>query len=572
MERIPLETRRQILQEKLRGASHQEAADRNGVSKGTVVNVFNSAKEGAYPAFDDLEYGAAALAELAKRLDDEQLDVTSAHVGLDVMAWMGDLEIDPDELVSFRDRLESFAEDEEKDVAAFAEAALRLHTVEEGTGYRFDEEILSLLELIEDQGPGTIERLLDVAEAMTALEIEPVEAGLETVYELEEIGFDATTARKVGTELGGLTEDNEDTAISRLVTIYAEYDSLERAIAELKDRKAELEESIDALESDREAHQAAVSRLESTLDQLESSLGELEAMRGELQEDIEHRRSELKTVSAQYEEVEANLQEIQEERAVVHAYRQFIREEDLSEDVLNDLSMWADQSGEEDLISELYTRRPRQELLRILEEMRAGEEFMPVGEHERRMRTAHDLTRDIETIQKEYDAVLAFLDFLDTGDLSEDTVDELRRIKKGRANHLSERRRDEEVREFLVEQLEELTSDREVVAASRHREMLAKRQEAQQEHMEAIYASLAEFADQVESLNARLDDEWIDSTVRRLDTELHEEAELEAAIRTVLAEEVDRRVEEEVERRLVDEINNRIGGLGGTAILATQGG
>jgi hypothetical protein len=568
MERIPLAQRRAVLQEKLRGASHQEAADRVGVSKGTVVNVFNAAKAGQYDAFEDVEDQVNALAELSKRLEAEDLDVTAAHTGLDILEWLDDLKCDPDALASFRDKLETFAADDTA-LESYFEAALRLQTVEELTGYTVNEELTALLDLLSEQDGRAIERLLTIGERASALDIDHLETAIDTALDLQADGFDLTVADRLAAELADRSDDSPAAAVEALVECYGEYDSLETAIADAQAEQAELEATIETLSEERDQHDAAITRLESTLKTQEATLEELTALRGDLQEDIERRRAERQAIGAEVEEVEANLQQIQAEREVVHAYRRLIREEKLPPAVLQDI---IDLFTSDEIPGETPTpalEPPRYQgvkeaLLRVLEEMRTGEEYITVEEHEAALEKAHDIARDLDDLEEEWTAVKAFLQFLDTGELSEMTLDELRKIKKGRADYLSETRREEEVNDFLIEQLEELTEGHEAISKRRHRDELERLRTEFLADLQASYRTLYSLRDEFDALSSHLEAEWMRGVAEAVVAELPDEetgvseSELEGTLQTVFEDEVQRRFQAEFEDYLMEEIHDRL--------------
>lgn len=88
MNRLPPDTRRTILIQKLRGASNREAAERTGVSKGTVANEISEARAGEVEPFERLDDQVDGLIELGKRLKDADLDLRTALIGLDVIELM----------------------------------------------------------------------------------------------------------------------------------------------------------------------------------------------------------------------------------------------------------------------------------------------------------------------------------------------------------------------------------------------------------------------------------------------------------------------------------------------------
>jgi hypothetical protein len=571
MKRIPIDQRRAILQAKLRGASHQEAADEVCVSKGTVVNVYNAAKTGEYEAFADLEDQVNALAELSKRLDEEDLDVSAAHAGMDVLEWLNELDLEPDDVAAMRDRLADLARDENA-LAAFGEAAMQLHMLASVTGYDVEEDLATVLDIVHDRGPEEIEALFDLTDIAADLSADSIRSAVDTALALEERGFDIGVADRIAAELSAEVESDPEDAVETLISRYHHHESLTTAIENAQAERDSLEESITALQGEREHHEAAIERLESSLNSLEDSLDELQAVRTALQEDIETQREQRRALGSEVEEIESELQSIQRERVVVHAYREFIREEQLSQPLLKDcLEVLEKDSGqlEYDIAApgQVTFDRTQEELLAVLEEMRQQEEYISITEHEAELKRARDIEGDLDALEEERDAILAFRAFLETGEIYESTLEELLRIKRDFVDYLDEERREEKVYDYLVEQLEELTTGEEAVSKRRYRQDMQELQNAYTADLQAAYATLEQVSEQLEELNEEIAAEWVDSVTETLESTVDtmeepvSEEDLRELVETLFADKIERRVERECEDRVLTEVSERLSPL-----------
>jgi CII-binding regulator of phage lambda lysogenization HflD len=568
MKRIPLDQRRAILQAKLRGASHQEAAEQVGVSKGTVVNVYNAAKAGQYEAFAGLEDQVNALAELSKRLDESDLDVSAAHAGLDVLEWLDELDLDPADIAALRDRLAGMAADQEA-LGAFGEAAMQLNQLASVTGYDIEDDLATLLDIVHDRGPEEIQALFSLTEVAADVSADSIRSAVETALALEERGFDISVADRIAAELSEEAESDPEDAVGTLISRYNHHESLRSAVGDAQAERNSLEETITALQGEREHHEAAIERLETSLASLEDSLEELRAVRTALQEDIETRREQRRALGNEVEELERELQSIQREREVVHAYRQFIRDERLSQLLLEDcLKLIQEDTGEFEENFAAPGRgtldRTHEELLAVLEEMRQQEEYISVTEHEAELERARDIEGDLDALEEERDAILAFRTFLETGDIYESTLEQLLRIKQGTADHLDEERREAKVQNYLIEQLEELTAGQEAVSKQRYRQDMNELRNDYIADLQAAYATVERLSEHVEGLTEEITAEWIDSVTETFELKLEtmedpiSKEDLTALIETVFADEIERRVEHQTEDRVVTEVSDRL--------------
>lgn len=406
MRQTSLDTRRQILKLKFDGLSNREVADRCDVSKGTVANVLEEARTGEFPGFAELEDEVDALFELRDRLDDAEASITDAQLGLDVLAWLDNLGIDPSQLKTFHDRLDELASGE-MPIDEYGSAAIRLRSVERATDYAFDGQIEGLLDVLDEYGPETIDQLVRTATTATELGKGPaeVEQAVEQALTLQDQGFTPGLATALATELASVDSTSEDETINRLGDLYERFDSLDIAVQELSNDRDSLEAEIDELRDEKEELEADRDRLHDRLDVMETSisvkrdaLAENVEHREELQQQIDELRSEREELEANRDTLKRELADLEDERAVVHAYRRFLRDEVVSTDLVDDVADLVDiRRGRAEHLAPFeptIQERVRDELMRLAREMIEGEEMIPVAEHERKLEEARKHERE----------------------------------------------------------------------------------------------------------------------------------------------------------------------------------
>jgi hypothetical protein len=573
MNRLPEESRRDILQKKLSGATNREVATKFDVSVGTVVNILAEAREGSYPEFDSLDHQVDALVDLAKRLEAESLDVSTAHAGLDVLDWLDEMALEPAQVHDFRDRLVDLATSEDE-LDAYAKASLQLGALEERTDLAAEGRLGDLIERLADKDEAELRRLDAVSSKLATLsedDLISVNDAISNALAINNLGFSHESATALAREVADLDDGDIETVIMTLRERYEEYDRLEQGVEELQTEKEALDAELDDLreicrdlERNREQLVTSLETLEETLETHEASLASIEETKSQLRREIERRREERQTVEAEYKEAAAELREIQEERDVVHAYRRFLREKQLSETLVSDIATLLDilegRTTEVFRNAEpLYRENIEKELYQIAQEMFEGEDLIPVSEHERKLKEKGRTEQTLADLETKRDAVLMFLDFLETGRLSEDLLSDLLEYKRGEGFHLETEidRRTEEVRSFLLEELTELTEGESVIAVSRHHEILDEHRGQTRRELRAAFESVDTLATHVRSLRTRLDDDWTETAaeqvVARLDDidEPSDPDTLQTALSEALTEELDRRVEAECEQRIL---------------------
>ncbi|MFB6361142.1 MAG: hypothetical protein ABEH59_07445, partial [Halobacteriales archaeon] len=557
-----------------------QVADEFDVSIGTVSNVIDEARRGEIEGVEPLDEQLDALIDLGKRLDEASLDVTTANIGLDMYSWIVELGLEPADIEQLKADLERVT-GEDRDLNRAGPALQRLLSLEEETGLSVEDRLGELLELLADREPETVQRLADLAREAEGLPggVDQLESAIEQSIEIQELGFDLDTAHRLATELGSNSDGDQQEAIDTLVDIYAEYEQLSEAVDDLRDSKESLEgdcetlrESRRNLEEHQEQLQESIQRAERALDSLEETQEELRATNEDLRDDVAHQRERLESIESDLEAKRSELEAIQEEREVVHAYRRFLRDADLSDQLLLDLDdLLRYRDGEaDDPLEELASdaeQRTIEELRDLAMEMLEGEEMMPVAEHERKMREKGRTEQTLEELQEEREAVASFLEFLESGEIPEDLLEELLAIERGYSHPLesTKERKTEEARQYLVGRLHEFTEGETAIAASRHSEMLLEERERFEAELTSAFETIDRLAGQIHELQRLLDEDWVakvsDQIIDGLDADEDRLTvdDLQEVIKETLEEEIQRRVKHESEQQNANNPENPLG-------------
>lgn len=568
MRPISLDTRRAILQAKLSGASTREVADEFDVSVGTVSNVVAEAREGAFDEVANLEDHVDALLDLGRRLREADLDLAAAQLGLDVHAWIADLGLDPADVERFKTEIERIA-GEEADIATYGTAVRELLTLEETTGLAIEDRLGELVTSLAERDPEEVRRLDVVTQQAETLpvDVEQLEAAISQAVELHELGFDLDTAERLAAELDAADGAGQNGAIETLANVYAEYDDLTEAVAELRSTKQSLESECETLrakradlEDERDQLQETITRLQPSLDTLQNTLEELRATEADLRDDIAQQRDRLDAIESKLNENKGELEAVQKEREVVHAYRRFLSDAELSDTVLSDIGTLVEIDSDEDTThldpyASDIRERTVSELRDVAYEMLEGEAMMPVAEHERKLREKGETERTLEELEQERQAVQAYIGFLDTGEISERLLEELRDLKRGRSRlpDFSEERKSQEVREFLIDQLNNLTEDEPVITEKRHRELLLEERSHHREQLDSVTDAIERLTALIDRLQLVFDEDWTADVAQRVIEALDDGDDrvtvgtIQEAFRDVITDEFDRRLDFDLE-------------------------
>ncbi len=497
-------------------------------------------------------------------LDANNLDVTAAHAGLDVLDWLDELGLEPHEIATFTEDIAAIAHGD-VDLQRYGPAILNLRRIENQTSSSVEGGLGTLLEELADRDEDELARLHTITNKTGEFAggSEQLEAAIDHAIGIADLGFSLSTAEQLATELTTIHTGDDAGAIEQLGRVYDEYGRLTAAVEDVRSRKERIQADIDSLEAEqseleteRDRLQESLARFDAAFETIEETHADLQATSAELQADIEQRRSRLHTIETKLQQHTEALESIQAERDVVHAYRRFLRDSELSDSLIVDLASLLDihegNALEATVAAEPQIReRTTTELRAVAMELFEGDAMMPVAEHERKLREQGTTEQSLAALEREHQAVLAFVEFLDTGELSETLLAELLDIKRGRGHALdiTKRRKTSEVQDYLIEQLHRLTEGEKAIAYRRHTEILAELRQQHHDQLEGVVETIDQLARQLQALQTLVDDDWIETLSHTIidsldapETHLTRE-DIRGAITETLTDEIDRRVE-----------------------------
>jgi len=146
MRQLSLAKKHNMIRLYIQGHTYSEIARRVGVSKGSVANVVEELRAGRFPEVASLAEEIEGLRELGSGLRRQGSTLGQALVGLEILATLNNLGIDPVDIQPWANLCRELAQGQ-AEAPAMVEALLHVHRVREDTGLDFQELAAKATEL-----------------------------------------------------------------------------------------------------------------------------------------------------------------------------------------------------------------------------------------------------------------------------------------------------------------------------------------------------------------------------------------------------------------------------------------
>jgi chromosome segregation ATPase len=436
-----------------------------------------------------------------------------------------------------------------RDVVAQAEAA----------GLDPEEGLEKLLTVLEGYSIEDIDQLQSIAAAVAEMDVDSdtVTEYLADCQAIAESGLDPAIAARIvetiveypGTFDAAVDQFQEDLSVhtslaSAVDDKQEEKKQLQSDCEHLEDEIATAEQQLEDLRETVETQQTAIQELSATREDIESTIDTCKTTATALQNTIEELRSEKQGV-------ETELMDLKHERDALQAIRNYLETQQLSPGLIQELknlqspNHWSGLNGSP---SPQFEKEAKQWLTAKLHELTEGEEAIAKSKHKVQVATLkadiqqlecerdtaqeevdrlqdrvttleddldtaqeareteesiRDLRRKLRGLEEERAAVAAiYTEFATYDQISESLVEDLYRIKKGKADHLKRYadRKERDVREGLIEVMTRLVeADQDYMSKQEHQErlglekaQLVNEYDERQEYLEEVIDQQAE--------------------------------------------------------------------------------
>lgn len=321
---IPQETKLDVINLYVGGASYDRIISETGVSKGSIINIVESLRRGDLPDPHDLGESVDAFRRLSRDLREHDIGVVEAAAGTSVYRKLQELGVEPRELEEFTNLVRELASESNRDPVEFISAAFNLRELEASTGNYQD----ILHDWKEKQGEleETNAEIKEKQELLGEIESTITDQGLtleEATRILGRIPGVEDEIKRLKNTVKGLREDKKHlTGVVKALN--GEEQKLDRRIKEKRESHSRWTDDVFNAQHTLQTIYQQTNQLTTTRDQLTKECGNLEEVIAELAKlrvetmRLEERRERLKEEIEDLEEEKKNVQNEINRKKLLH--------------------------------------------------------------------------------------------------------------------------------------------------------------------------------------------------------------------------------------------------------------